>query len=67
MSAVAAGELTNSMLALLAALGDDVGGTEVAAQIGAVGVASHQYDLLCAQPPRPASTRTVRRRRLRRR
>src|SRR3954469_12889911 len=49
-AAVAAGELPNSGDALLAAGGDDVGGAELPAQVGARPVAAHQHDLLGAQP-----------------
>ena len=50
VGAVAAGELADLRDALLAALGDDVGGAELPAQVGAVLVPAHQDDLLGAQP-----------------
>ena len=49
VGAVAAGELADSVDALLAALGDHVGGAELAAEVGAGLVAAHQDDLLGAQ------------------
>ena len=51
MGAVPAGQLADLLDALLAALGNDVGGAELAAEVGAVGVASHEDDPLGAQPP----------------
>ena len=50
MGAVAAGELADRVDALVAALGDDVGGAELAAEVGAVRVAAHQDDPLGAEP-----------------
>ncbi len=44
------------MLALLAALGDDVGGTEFTAQIRTVGVPAHQNDLLGSEALRGEHT-----------
>ena len=52
VGAVAAGQFQDAFDTFLAALGDDVGGAELAAQIGAVGVPAHQDDLLGAQPLR---------------
>ena len=52
MRAVAAGQFQDAFDALVAALGDDVGGAELAAQVGAVGVPAHQDDLLGAEPLR---------------
>ena len=50
VGAVAAGELADRGDALLAAGGDDVGGAELAAEVGAGLVAAHQDDLLGAEP-----------------
>ena len=50
MRAVAAGQFQHAFDALLAALGDDVGGAELAAQVGALLVPAHQDDLLGAEP-----------------
>ena len=50
VGAVAPGELAHLRDALLAALGDDVGGAELQAQVGAGLVPAHQDDLLGAQP-----------------
>ena len=50
VGAVAAGELADLRDALLAALGDDVGGAELAAEVGAVLVPAHQDDPLGAEP-----------------
>ena len=50
VGAVAAGELADLGDAFLAALGDDVGGAELAAEVGAGLVAAHQDDLLGAEP-----------------
>ena len=50
MRAVAAGQFPDAFDALLAALGDHVGGAEFAAQIGAVGVPAHQDDPLGPEP-----------------
>ncbi len=49
VSAVAAGQLTDLLDAFGASFGDDVGGAELAAQIGAVLVPAHQNDLLGAE------------------
>ena len=51
VGAVAAGQFADLVDALLAALGDDIGGAELAAEAGAVRVASHEDDLLGAEPP----------------
>ena len=50
VGAVAAGQLADLLDALLAALGDDVGGAELEAQVGAGLVPAHEDDLLGAQP-----------------
>ena len=50
VGAVAAGQLAHLRDALLAALGDDVGGAELAAEVGAGLVPAHQDDLLGAEP-----------------
>jgi hypothetical protein len=50
VGAVATGELADLLDALLAACGDDVGGTPLATKVGAVGVPAHEDDLLGAQP-----------------
>ena len=50
VGAVAAGQLPDLRDALLAALGDDVGGAELATQVGAGLVPAHQDDLLGAEP-----------------
>jgi hypothetical protein len=50
--AVATGELPRPFDALVAALGDDVGGAELAAEVGAVVVPAHQQDPLGAEPLR---------------
>ncbi len=50
VGSVAAGQLMYLLDAFLAALGDDVGGAELATQIGAIGVAAHQDDLLGTEP-----------------
>ena len=50
VGAVAAGELADLGDAFLAAGGDDVGGAELAAQVGAGLVAAHEDDLLGAKP-----------------
>ena len=49
VDAVAAGELEDALDRLLAALGDDVGGAELARERDAVRVAAHDDDLLGAE------------------
>ncbi len=49
VGALAAGELAHTFGAFLATFGDDLGGTEVAAEVGAVLVAAHEDDLLGAE------------------
>lgn len=46
-----AGQFPDRVDAVLAAAGDDVGGAELAAQVGALGVAAHQDDALGAEQP----------------
>jgi hypothetical protein len=46
---LAAGELAHTFDAFLPAFGDDIGGPEVAAEVGAVLVAAHGDDLLGAE------------------
>ena len=65
VGAVAAGQLPHALDALLAALGDDVGGAELAAQVGAVRVPAHQDDPLGAEPLGGQHARTGRPRRRR--
>ncbi len=48
---VAVGEVTHTRDAFLAALGDDVGGTELPPEIGAGGVSAHEDDSLGAEAP----------------
>ena len=50
VGAVAAGEFADLRDAFLAARGDDVGGAELAAEVGAVLVAAHQDDPFGAEP-----------------
>ena len=50
MRTVAAGQFADLRHRLVAAFGHDVGGAEVAAQVGAVGVAAVEDDLLGAEP-----------------
>jgi hypothetical protein len=49
VGAVPAGQLTDPLDALVATFGDDVGGAELPAQVGPVGVAAHQHDLFGAE------------------
>jgi hypothetical protein len=44
-------EVADQLDALLAPLGDHVGGAELAAQVGAVLVVAHEHDPLRAEPP----------------
>jgi hypothetical protein len=46
VGAIAAGELAHPLEALLAAFGDRVGGAELAAEVGAVGVAKRAFNRL---------------------
>lgn len=52
VSAVAPGQLPDTLDAFLAAFGDDIGGAELPAEAGTVLVPAHQDDLLGAQPLR---------------
>src|SRR5258708_37336833 len=49
MGAVTSGQFADLVHAFVAPLGNDVGGAEVAAQVGAVGVAAHQDDPIGAE------------------
>ena len=49
--AVPAGQLPDPCDALLATLGDHLGGAELAAELGALLVPAHEQDLVGAQPP----------------
>jgi hypothetical protein len=49
--ALPVGEVAHPGDSVLAALGDDVGGTEFDAQVGAVGVPAHQDDAFGPEPP----------------
>ena len=48
MGRVTSGQLPNLLDAFVAAFGDHVGGSELLAEVGAVGVAAHQDDLVCS-------------------
>lgn len=59
LGAVPAGELADILDAFLTALGNDVRGAELEAEVGAALVPTHEDDLLRAQPPSRLAAKTA--------